>query len=334
MNPKKCLALFSGGLDSLLAVKIIKDQNIDVTIINFDHGFFFDSYEKINGEIKYKAKLPPGFNVKVIDIADDFYEMIKNPEFGYGSNMNPCIDCRILMLKKAKGLLQKFNASFVVTGEVIGQRPMTQNAKIMKLIEKKSGLTGYLLRPLSAKKLKITEPEKFGWVDRNKLLDINGRSRKIQLSLVEKWRLHDYIKTSGGGCVLTNRSYSKRLKDFLRIKKEITKQEMELLTVGRQFRKNNIKFIIGRNQQENHKLLGYRKKSIMFNCFGVPGPVGITFDEIDECMENFIASAVAGYSNGKKLREVNVEITNKEKKKIINVQPLDVKELEKWRIDK
>ncbi|HPD19387.1 MAG TPA: tRNA 4-thiouridine(8) synthase ThiI, partial [Candidatus Goldiibacteriota bacterium] len=216
MNPKKCIALFSGGLDSLLAIKLIKDLNIDVVIINFDHGFFFDSYEIINGEKKYKAKLPPDFDVKVVDISSDFYKMIKNPEFGYGSNMNPCIDCKIMMLKKAGSLLSEFNASFVITGEVLGQRPMTQNARAMKLIEEKSGLTGRLLRPLSAKKLEITEPEKNGSVDRNKLLDIEGRSRKIQLSLAKEWGLQEYVKPPGGGCILTDENYSKRLRDLLK----------------------------------------------------------------------------------------------------------------------
>ncbi len=334
MNPKKCIALFSGGLDSLLAVRLIQQQNIDVVIINFDHGFFFGSYEIHNGVKKYRAKLPPDFDVRVIDISSDFYEMIKNPEFGYGSNMNPCIDCKIMMLKKAKSLFQEFDASFVITGEVLGQRPMTQNLKAMKLIEEKSGLTGFLLRPLSAKKLEITEPEKNGWVDRNKLLDIEGRSRKIQLSLANEWGLQDYIKTPGGGCILTDQNYSKRLQDYLKYNEKLTKYDAELLTTGRQFRKDKVKFIIGRKEAENKKLLLYKDKGIIFDCLDVPGPVGITFDEIDENMEKFIASAVAGYSDGKKLSEVKVEISNKDKRKIIKVKPMDINELGEERIDK
>jgi len=334
MPPKRCIALFSGGLDSLLAVKLIKQQNIDVVILNFDHGFFFGSYEIINGEKKYKGKLPPDFNVTVIDISVDFYKMIKKPEFGFGSNMNPCIDCKIMMLKKAKTLMLDFDASFVITGEVLGQRPMTQNLRAMKLIEEKSGLTGFLLRPLSAKKLEITEPEKFGWVDREKLLDIEGRSRKIQLSLAEKWGIADYVKTPAGGCVLTDENYSKRLKDLIDNKKEITRENVELLTMGRQFRKQGVKFIIGRKKEENFYLLKFKDKATVFDCIDVPGPVGITFDTIDENMENFIASAVAGYSDGKKLQEVKIEITNKQDKKILKVKPMDINELGENRIDK
>jgi tRNA U34 2-thiouridine synthase MnmA/TrmU len=333
MHKIRCLALFSGGLDSLLAVKLIQQQNIDVVIINFDHGFFFDSYEIINGEKKYRAKLPPEFDVKVIDISDDFFNIIKNPEFGYGSNMNPCIDCKIMMLQKAKQLLSTYNAGFVITGEVLGQRPMTQNLRAMKLIAEKSGLSGFLLRPLSAKKLEITEPEKLGWVDRNKLLDIEGRSRKIQLSLAQELGLGDYIKTPGGGCILTDVNYSKRLRDLIENNKIITKHGVELLTIGRHFRKNGVKFIIGRKEAENKKLLQY-KDTIIFDCVDVPGPIGITFDNIDEDIENFIASAVAGYSDGKKLNEVKIEISKKEGKKVIIVKPLDIKELGEYRVDK
>lgn len=330
----RCLALFSGGLDSLLAVKLIKQQNIDVIILNFNHGFFFNSYEIINNEKKYRGKLPSGFDVKVIDISEDFFKMIKNPEFGYGSNMNPCIDCKIMMLKKAKDLLQKFDASFVITGEVLGQRPMTQNLRAMRLIEEKSGLTGYLLRPLSAKKLEPTEPEKLGWVDRSKLLDIEGRSRKIQLSLANEWGLQDYIKTPGGGCILTDENYSKRLRDFMQNNATMTKESVEFLTIGRQFRKDGIKFIIGRKEIENKKLLQYKDNSIIFDCIDIPGPIGITFDKIDESMEKFIASAVAGYSDGRKLKEVKVEISYKDEKKVIVVKPMNTKGLKDIRIDK
>jgi tRNA U34 2-thiouridine synthase MnmA/TrmU len=334
MNQKRCIALFSGGLDSLLAIKLIKDQNIDVVILNFDHGFFFNSYEIINGEKKYIAKLPPGFDVKVIDISADFYEMIKNPEFGYGSNMNPCIDCKIMMLRKAKELMKEFKADFVITGEVLGQRPMTQNIHAMKLIEEKSGLAGYLLRPLSAKKLAPTEPEKSGWVDRNRLLSIEGRSRKIQLTLANEWGLGDYIKTPGGGCILTDENYSKRLKDLIIHNQKLTRHSVELLTAGRQFRKDEIKFIIGRNEAENIKLLQHKDSAIIFDCLLVPGPIGITFDKIDENMENFIASAVAGYSDGKKQDKVDVEIIKEGKSKITSVAPLNINELAQYRIDK
>lgn len=323
MNNKRCIALFSGGLDSLLACEIMIRQSIDVIPVNFNTGFFFDSYEIKNGELFYKEKVPDYLKIKVIDISQEFFEMIKSPEFGFGRNANPCIDCKILMLKKAKELLKNYDAGFVITGEVLGQRPMTQNINSMKLIEEKSGLSGFLLRPLCAKRLPETEPEKLKWVDREKLLSITGRSRKQQLKLADEFGLTPYIKTPAGGCLLTDPGYSKRLIDFLKYEKNLDFNNAYLLKTGRHFRINNKKFIIGRNKQENEKLLKFKREKnvFIFDTVDVPGPVGFAGENLTEEEKKFIASAVARYSDGKENNKVRIKVINESKEEIIEIEP-------------
>ncbi len=334
MKSKRCIALFSGGLDSLLAIKIIQQQGIDVVPVYFNTGFFFNTIIETKDKLIYKLATPSDIKVNVVDISSEFFDIIKKPEYGFGSNMNPCIDCKILMLKKANELRNVYDAGFVITGEVLGQRPMTQNINSMKLIEEKSGLTGFLLRPLCAKNLPETEPEKLKWVDREKLSDLKGRSRKNQLELAKRLGLSEYIVPSAGGCILTDPGYSKRLKDFLLYDKKgkIQKDDLYLLTIGRHFRKNDLKFIIGRNLSENEKLLKY--KGIdginIFDCVDVPGPAGFCRGELTSEEKKFIASAVARYSDGKNNLKVKISITYNNKEEIIETQPLKDEELRKF----
>ncbi|HDQ26499.1 MAG TPA: tRNA 4-thiouridine(8) synthase ThiI [bacterium] len=310
MKEKTCLALFSGGLDSLLAIKLMMMNGFKVIVLNFNTGFYFNAYRREGGELYYKAPVPPGFDVRVIDISGDFLQMLKNPAHGFGKNMNPCIDCKIYMLRKAGELMEKFGAGFVITGEVLGQRPMTQNIRAIKLIEKESGLSGYLLRPLSAKCLAPTEPEKAGWVDREKLFDIQGRTRKRQLALAAGWGLSPFVKPPGGGCILTEKAYSKRLRNFLERagSADITEDDMKLLRTGRHFIKDGAGFITGRNEEENRFLSGFRGKAVIFEARGAPGPVTITFDNPGEEIKNFIAAVTAGYSDARNLAEAVVEV--------------------------
>ena len=329
MARRKCIALFSGGLDSLLAVRVMRDAGVEVKILNFNIGFYFSQYEKKGNVLIYKGKVPEGYDIEVVDISGDFYEMIKNPAHGFGKNMNPCIDCKIFMLKKAKELLSAYGAGFVITGEVLGQRPMTQNPRAMKLIEKESGLEGFLLRPLCAKKLQPTEPEKLGWVDREKMLGISGRSRKEQLALAEKWGMSDYVKTPAGGCILTDKEYSARLRDFLVHQGEdsISADDVFLLTKGRHFRRDKIKFIIGRNKSENEALIKYAGKGVLFECKKVPGPAALGFGDLSAKDKEFIAAAAAGYSDGRDMEEVEITINNSES---IRVKPLTLDEIKKY----
>ena len=203
MKKAKVLILFSGGLDSILATKLLLEQGIIVQGLTLKSAFFDAKQAK-------KAAEKVGIQLKVIDFSDEHLRMVKNPKFGYGKNMNPCIDCHLLMLKTAQKIMTKENFDFVATGEVLGERPMSQRKQILGLLEKEAGLVGRLLRPLSAKLLLPTEAEKKGLVDRRKLLDIQGRSRKRQLALAKKWGI-DWYSTPAGGCLLTDPEFSKKL---------------------------------------------------------------------------------------------------------------------------
>ena len=242
----KCLLSFSGGLDSILAAKILMEQEITVKGITFK-SYFFDA------EQAKKAAKKIGLPLKIVDFSKEHLEMVKKPKYGYGKAMNPCIDCHILMLKVAKAIMKKEKSSFVATGEVLGERPMSQNKGALTLIEKESGLSGYLLRPLSAKLLKQTIPEKLGWIDRKKLLDISGRSRKRQIALAKKYKIESY-PTPAGGCLLCDLEFSRRLKELLKICPKCEDSDIELLKYGRHFWNDKIKIVVGRNEQENKKI--------------------------------------------------------------------------------
>ncbi len=201
----KALALFSGGLDSTLAIKLIKDQGVEVIALNFVSYFFGGKNERAD-----KAAKDLGVQIEYIDFKEIHKEIVKNPPNGYGKNMNPCIDCHALMIKTAGELLKKYDASFIITGEVLGQRPMSQNSQALKRVEKISGMEGYLVRPLCAKLLPETIPEKNGWIDREKLQNLNGRGWTRQMELAAELGVVEYPSPEGG-CLLTAPGYSRRL---------------------------------------------------------------------------------------------------------------------------
>lgn len=262
----KALVLFSGGLDSILATKILFNQKIDITVLGFK-SYFFDVEKAKETAKDLKIKF------KEIDFSKEHLQIIKNPKHGYGSSMNPCIDCHTLMLKIAKKMLTKEKADFVATGEVLGERPMSQNKNALDLIEKESSLTGYLLRPLSAKLLKPTIPEIKGLIDRKKLLDISGRSRKKQLSLVKKFKIKNFLFPAGG-CLLTDPGFGKRLKDLFKIYPWCEGNDIEFLKIGRHFWMDKTKIIIGRNHQENLKIKKLAQKGdILIELKKYPGPI-------------------------------------------------------------
>lgn len=262
----KALILFSGGLDSILAAKILMEQGIKVRGITFK-SYFFDA-----GQARKVAKeisLP----LKVIDFSKEHLKMVKNPKYGYGKAMNPCIDCHILMLKVASQFAKENDFDFIATGDVLGERPMSQNKQALEIIEKESSLTGYLLRPLSARLLKPTIPEKLGWVNREKLLDISGRSRKRQIALAKKYKIKKY-PTPAGGCLLTDLEFGRRLKELLEICPKCDGNDIELLKYGRHLREGNVKIIVGRNEEENKKIKKLKKKSdILIEMKNYPGPL-------------------------------------------------------------
>ena len=212
---RRALALFSGGLDSALAIKVIKDQGIDVIALNFVSHFFGGKNEKAE---KMAEQL--GIKVEYVHFEKRHTEVVKNPVYGRGKNMNPCIDCHSLMFKVAGELLEKYDADFVISGEVLGQRPMSQNRQALNIVKKESGFSNKILRPLCAKNIEPTEMELNGLVDREKLLDISGRSRKTQMELAEKWGITEY-PSPAGGCKLTEPNYALRLRDLLTFKDEV-----------------------------------------------------------------------------------------------------------------
>lgn len=240
--------MLSGGLDSILACKLLQEQGVVLEGMHFSTPFTKDLYWP------RKARELLGISTEFVRIEEAFIDVVRNPVHGYGANLNPCIDCRIMMFKLAKEHMGELEASFVVTGEIVGERPMTQNRNTIRMIEKRAGLDGLILRPLTAKLLPPSVPELNGIVDRELLLDLNGRGRKVQLELARRYGITD-VPTPAGGCVLTDPGFSKRVRDLMD-HDELTVANMKLLLYGRHFRlPSGGKVIVGRNHKENGGLL-------------------------------------------------------------------------------
>jgi tRNA U34 2-thiouridine synthase MnmA/TrmU len=231
----KAIALLSGGLDSTLAAKVVMQQGIELEALNFLTVFCTCTHRGESCLASQKAVDSLGIPLRVFNVSEEYLEVVKHPRHGYGSNMNPCIDCRIFMLRRAKAYMESVGASFIVTGEVLGQRPMSQRKDSMCLIEKEAGLEGSILRPLSAKFLPASIPEKEGWVDRERLLNIQGRSRKPQIKLADHFGIQDY-PCPAGGCLLTDPGFSKRMRDLILHHPDFSLNDVHLLKVGRHFR--------------------------------------------------------------------------------------------------
>src|SRR5665648_835552 len=256
----KAVALFSGGLDSILAVKLIEEQGIKVKGVNFKTPFF-------GPDKTFLAAKSLDMDLEIIDITQELLEILRNPKHGLGKNMNPCIDGHTLMIKKAGEYMAKIGASFILSGEVLGERPMSQNRNSLSIIERESGFEGRILRPLSALLLAETIPEKEGLVDRNKLLNISGRSRKRQMELAIKMEIEDY-PSPAGGCKLTEPAFSKRLRDLF-TQGVFSLEDIELLKLGRHFRlsTNAVSYTHLRAHETRHdlvcRLLLEKKKASM-----------------------------------------------------------------------
>nr|MDO8081136.1 hypothetical protein [Candidatus Freyarchaeota archaeon] len=325
----KAVALLSGGLDSTLAVKLILDQGINVVALKFSSPFCLcDQGGKCHAlEAANKFNIP----LKTMYKGEDYLKVLRKPKFGYGSGMNPCVDCRIFMLKKAKEYAEEIGAQFIFTGEVLDERPMSQHYKTLKIIEREAGLEGKIVRPLSAKLLPETEAEKMGWVDRNQLLDIRGRSRKPQIALAKKLEITDYPCPSGG-CLLTYKEFANKVRDLFKHKKRVTLKDIELLKVGRHFRLGENKFIVGRNEAENKILLRLKNKTdYVFEVPDCGSPITILQDKKLKEAIKFAAKLTAAYSdaNGD---EVLVKYGRLELSRKITVTPMSEQELYKFRV--
>lgn len=292
------LGLVSGGLDSLTACLLLQQQGIEIVGLNFKSPFCLCDKVLSHSDCGlglFHEKL--GIKVHSVSKGDDYLEIIRNPKFGYGKNLNPCIDCRIYILKKAKEFNKRINADFIFTGEVLNQRPKSQHMKALKIVEKESGLEKKLLRPLSALHLEPTIYEEQGLIDRTKLLAIRGRSRKIQLDFARKHELLDQYFACGG-CLLTDQNFSKRMRDYLKFNRTLKMEDVSILKEGRHFRYHNTKIIVGRNEIENNILLRLKKPNdLVMEVEDIPGPITIIQGDFDEDSLNFAASLTLRYSD-------------------------------------
>jgi tRNA U34 2-thiouridine synthase MnmA/TrmU len=342
MNAKvkvKALALLSGGLDSILALKLILvqsiDRDIEVVAVNFVLPF-------ISEKENYAREVAERFGIRLITIeaGEEYIKMIRNPKHGYGSGMNPCIDCRIFMLREAKKIANEIGANFIFTGEVLGERPMSQNRKALELVEKETGLENLVLRPLSAKLLPETIPEKEGWVDRSKFLSIKGRSRKTQIALAKKFGIEDY-PSPAGGCLLTNKEFAAKIRDLFEHKKMVSMKDVRLLKIGRHFRFGERKIIVGRNEEENEHLLVLKNpEDYIFEVPDCGSPITILEGskekkkkkkkKKEEAIE-IAAKLTARYSDAEG-KEILVKYGEEKQTESIIVSPLNENEIARLRI--
>ncbi len=297
MTKVKAISLFSGGLDSILATELVRRQGIEVIAFYVKTPFGIPKKDGTNEAVKAAVQLNVPLVVKCVD--KEYIKMLRTPRHGYGKNINPCVDCKIFILKQAKKYANEIGADFLFTGEVLGERPMSQHGAALKIIAEEAGLKGKLLRPLSAKLMAETEAEKRGLIDRSKLMGIQGRSRKPQFELAKEYGI-TVFPSPAGGCLLTCEEYSKKLRDLLDHKKRVKTADVELLRIGRHFRVGKNKIIVGRNQAENKFLTENRDKSdYYFELPTIVGPVTLLQGPKTKQAVETAAKLTAFYSDAK-----------------------------------
>ena len=300
----KAIALFSGGLDSTLAMKLIIDQGLDVIALNVNTGF---GTTKDRMEHMQSMCDQVGAELKVVDIQSEYLQdVLFDPKHGYGKNFNPCIDCHAKMFAVAKRIMEAEGASFLVSGEVMGQRPMSQNKDAMQTVLNESNCEGLLLRPLSAKRLAPTIAEEMGWVDREKLEEIVGRNRDRQLSLAREIGLENF-ESPGGGCLLTEEHFAKKMVDFIK-HDTFEVRDIPVMKYGRHFRlADGAKFVVGRNQEENAYMQEIQNdKYYHVKTIGVPGPHALLSKSASDAEKEFASRAILAYTKASKEQEYGV----------------------------
>ena len=341
---RKAVALISGGLDSMLAAKIIMEQGVHVEGINFFTGFCVEGHTHA---IRENDKAKPnrnnalwvaeqlGIKLHIVDVIEEYKKVLINPKHGYGAHMNPCLDCKIFMVNKAKQWIVENDFDFIITGEVIGQRPMSQTKSKMPIVSKQSGADDLLLRPMCAKNLPLTLPEIEGWVDREKLHGITGRSRKPQITMAKEVGIDDYSQPAGGCCFLTDKYYSAQLVDLWKSHghKDYELDDVMLLKVGRHIRpQKNFKLIIAREEGEGRFLEGYKKEFISLHCSSHTGPLALIDGSVSAEDLYLAASVVARYGQGRNAGQVDINVTDKDgSERTLQVKPLKNEEiLKEW----
>ena len=331
----KAIALLSGGLDSILATKLVLEQGTELEAVNFVTVFCTCTAKGKTCLASKSAADKLRIKLKVFEVSKEYFEIIKNPKYGYGRNMNPCLDCRVFMFKKAAQYMKETGAPFIVTGEVLGERPMSQRRDAMQIIERDSGLKGLVLRPLSAKFFEPTIPEKTEIVNREAFLAIQGRSRKPQIQLADSLGINDY-PCPAGGCLLTDSGFANRMKDLIRHKPDFTINDVQLLKLGRHFRLTpEAKLIVGRNQDENKRLLNLAKDGdLYFNPSEVRGPTGIGRGVFNNNSLSVASIIIARYSDGKLNGQIKVICRQESNSNTVSItaSSLGLNELEKMRI--
>ncbi len=327
MGKVKALAMFSGGLDSILAIKLIQDQGIEVEALNFSG--FFCSCKGNQGIVDSARRL--GVSLKSIEVDERYLRMLRNPKHGYGKNMNPCVDCKIFMLKEAERYANKIGATFIFTGEVLDERPMSQHYPALRIIEEESGMKGRLLRPLSAKLLPASAAEKSGLIDRTKLLGIRGRSRKPQMKLATEFGITKY-PSPAGGCLLTESEFANRLRDLFQHKNRCSVADVALLRLGRHFRIGENKIIVGRNEKENKALIvGKAKNDYVFELPEIAGPITLLQGRKNKKAIQ-IAAGLTGFYSDAKTKVVMVNFGRGRLDRTISVKVPNREEAENLRI--
>ena len=339
---RKALALISGGLDSLLAAKVVMEQGVHVEGVNFFTGFCVEGHTHA---IRKKDKARPkrnnalwsaetlGIKLHIVDIVEEYKEVVFNPKHGYGAHLNPCLDCKIFMVEKAKEWIEKNDFDFVITGEVIGQRPKSQRKDTMPVVQRESGIDDRLLRPLCARNLPETLPEREGWVKREQLYDFSGRTRKPQMALAKQFGFEDYAQPAGGCCFLTDEQYSVKLADLwqARGEKQYEMDDIMLLKVGRHIRPApHFKIIVSREEGEGKFMQGYRKQYPHLKTTSHGGPLALLDGTPSEDDIQLAARIVARYSQGKNAEQVELELTDLQgNTKPLVVSPMPAHELDK-----
>lgn len=346
-KPVRALLMYSGGLDSTLAGVLLRLQGIEVVAINMFTGFCLTDHKRKMGRnrpdgSRYQNEAIVGaagleIPVEVVDVREGYLKVLTEPKYGWGSAVNPCIDCRIHMFGHAKReLLEEYGAHFLATGEVMGQRPMTQMKRQMRLIERDTGLEGLIVRPLCQAVLEESIPEQRGWVDREQLLSITGRGRKAQIALAQELGVLDYPQPAGGCCFLTDGNYGKRLKDTIQHKggDEVTFEDVLVLKLGRHFRlPDGNKLVVGRNHEENLLLKGYWTLGRFLRVRGFKGPLALYVG--DESSADFALAhrITARYSDAPKEGEVPLEVLHQDDvQEVVSAVPLVWGDENTWKI--
>ncbi|MFN2309651.1 MAG: tRNA (5-methylaminomethyl-2-thiouridylate)-methyltransferase [Gammaproteobacteria bacterium] len=334
-SQRKAVALISGGLDSMLAAKAMLEQGVHVEGINFFTGFCVEGHThairrqdaakpKRNNALWVAEQL--GIKLHIVDVIESYKDVVLNPKHGYGANLNPCLDCKIFMVHQALDWMDAHGFDFIITGEVIGQRPMSQRKDTLPVVARESGAEDRLVRPLCAHNLLPTLPEREGWIDRERLYGFHGRSRKPQMALAARYGFSEYAQPAGGCCFLTDAQYAAKLADLWasRGERRYELDDIMLLKVGRHLRpRPHFKLIIGREEGENHFLEGYRKQFVHLRAVDHEGPLALLDGDADADDLLLAARLVGRFGKGREAGRMRVQITDRQgATQILEVAPL------------